>query len=185
MTVHRKVLLIIGLTCTALLGTLYAASRYTFLNRFVALENLSAQENVARVQESFHEELEKLDKSNTDLSVYDGTYDNMPNPSKAYLRSVLGEGPGGWLEQQGVNFLLFVDTTSKIVAASRLNPGTGIAPEIPETFKSHVAPQDSLVQFRTPTDRVNGVLLLPDAPVLVASRPIVHTNYAGPIRGTL
>ena len=99
MTVHRKVLLIIGLTCTALLGTLNAASRYTFFNRFVALENLSAQENVARVQESFHEELEKLDESNTDLSVYDGTYDNMPNPGKAYLRSVLGEGPGGWLEQ--------------------------------------------------------------------------------------
>ena len=32
---------------------------------------------------------------------------------------------------------------------------------------------------------MNGVLLLPDAPLLVASRPIVHTNYAGPIRGTL
>jgi signal transduction histidine kinase len=44
---------------------------------------------------------------------------------------------------------------------------------------------DRLVFFRTPKDKINGILLLPSGPVLVASRPIVHTNYRGPARGAL
>jgi signal transduction histidine kinase/CheY-like chemotaxis protein len=182
-TVRHKVLVIVGVASAALIGTLSAVSHYTTLPRFISLENLSAQETVTGVREAFDEEVEKVDRSNKDLSVYDGTYDSMPNPGKKYLHSILGEGPGGWLDQEGVNFLLFVDTSPKIVAASGFDPGTGSAPEVPETLKAHIAPKDRLIQFSTPKDKVNGVLLLPGSPLLVASRPIVHTNYEGPIRG--
>jgi signal transduction histidine kinase/CheY-like chemotaxis protein len=182
-TVRHKVLFIVGITSAALIGTLSAVSHYTILTRFISLENLSAQETVTGVQETFNEEVEKLDRSNRDLSVYDGTYASMPNPGKEYLHSILGEGPAGWLDQEGINFLLFVNTSSKIVAASGYDPVTGDAREIPETLKVHIAPKDRLIEFRTPKDKVNGVLLLPGGPLLVASRPIVHTNYEGPIRG--
>ena len=179
MYVRQKVLIIIGVTSAILIATLYAASRYTILRRFVALENLTAQQTVTGVQETFDEEIEKLDKSNSDLSVYDATYDNMPNPSNDYLRSILGEGPGGWLDQQGVSFLLFVDTNSNIVASGGFDPGAGI----PHDLKTHIAPDDPLIHFRSPKDKVAGVLLLPGGPVLIASRPIVHTNSEGSIAG--
>ena len=109
MTVRFRVFLICGIAAAALIGMLYAASRYLTLGRFVSLENMEARDITNAVQTDLEEEIERLDRANVDLSVYDGTYDSMPKPTSKYLRSILGDGPNGWLDQQRVNFLLFVD----------------------------------------------------------------------------
>jgi signal transduction histidine kinase len=120
-----------------------------------------------------------------DFSVYDGTYDSMPKPTAKYLFSILDDGPSGWLDQQGVNYLVFVDDTGKIGSANGFAPATQSVLDLPEDFKAHVSPADRLLKFRGPRDRVDGLILLSSGPLLVVSRPIVHTNYAGPARGSL
>jgi signal transduction histidine kinase len=57
--------------------------------------------------------------------------------------------------------------------------------DVPEDLKDHVSRTDRLLEFRGPRDRIDGLMLLSSGPALVVSRPIVHTNYAGPARGTL
>ena len=109
----------------------------------------------------------------------------MPKPTKKYLHSILGDGPNGWLEQQRVNFLLFVDPAGKTVSANGFDPATAGVVGVPEDLKAHVSPTDRLLEFHGPRDRIDGLILLSSGPVLVVSRPIVHTNYAGPARGTL
>ena len=185
MTVHLRVLLIVGATAVAVIGTLYAASQYFTLYRFLALENLQAKETTLAVRANFQEEIEKLDRSNVDLSVYDATYDSMPKPSKKYLHSILGEGANGWLDQQKVNFLLFIDPAGKIVSASGFDSAIGGALDVPEDLRARVSLSDRLLEFHGPRDRIDGLLLLASGPVFIVSRPIVHTNYAGPVRGTL
>ncbi len=185
MTVRLKVLLIVGAAAAVVIGTLYAASQYLTLDRFLGLEDLQAKETTMSVQADFREEIEKLDRSNVDLSVFDGTYDLMPNPTREYLHSILGEGPNGWLDQQRVNFLLFVDAAGKTVSANGFDPATASAVDVPEDLKTHVSPGDRLLEFHGPRDRIDGLILLSSGSVLVVSRPIVHTNYAGPARGTL
>ena len=105
MTVRLKVLVILAATAVAMLATLYAAADYVILNPFLRQEQLNAQETLAVIREGFNDEIEKLDRANSHLSVYDGTYDSMPKPSGEFLHSLLGENSGGWLEQQGVNFI--------------------------------------------------------------------------------
>ena len=185
MKLRLRVLLIIGAAAFAVICTLYTASRYLTLGRFLVLENLQAKETALDVQAELKEEIERLDRSNVDLSVYDGTYDSMPKPTAKYLFSILGDGPSGWLEQQGVDYLVFVDSAGKIVSTNGFDPGTQNMVELPEDFKAHVSPADRLLEFRGPRDRVDGLILLSGGPLLVVSRPIVHTNYAGPPRGTL
>jgi signal transduction histidine kinase/DNA-binding response OmpR family regulator len=185
MKLRLRVLLIIGAAAFAVISTLYAASRYLTLGRFLVLENLQAKETALDVQAELKEVIERLDRSNVDLSVYDGTYDSMPKPTAKYLFSILGDGPSGWLEQQGVDYLVFVDSAGKIVSTNGFDPGTQNMVELPEDFKAHVSPADRLLEFRGPRDRVDGLILLSGGPLLVVSRPIVHTNYAGPPRGTL
>jgi sensor domain CHASE-containing protein len=73
-TLRLRVFLIVGAAAVALIGTLYAASRYLTLGRFLSLEDLEARETTIAVQADFREEIEKLDRANVDLSVYDGTY---------------------------------------------------------------------------------------------------------------
>jgi signal transduction histidine kinase/CheY-like chemotaxis protein len=185
MKLRLRVLLIIGAAAVAVICTLYTASQYLTLGRFLVLENLQARETTLDVQAKLREEIERLDRANVDLSVYDGTYDSMPKPTAKYLFSILGDGPSGWLEQQGVDYLVFVDSAGKIVSAHGFDPGTQSIVELPEDFRGHVSPADRMLKFPGPRDRVDGLILLSGGPLLVVSRPIVHTNYAGPPRGAL
>lgn len=185
MRVRLRVLLIVGAVAAAVIGTLSAASRYLTLDRFLSLEDLEAKATTIAVQADFREEIEKLDRANVDLSVYDATYDSMPKPTSKYLYSILGAGPDGWMDQQRVNFLLFVDPAGKTVSANGFDPATTGAVDVPEDLKAHVSRKDRLLEFHGPRDRIDGLILLASGPVLVVSRPIVHTNYSGPARGTL
>jgi signal transduction histidine kinase/CheY-like chemotaxis protein len=180
-----RVLLIIGAAVVAVIVTLYTASQYLTLGRFLVLENLQAKETTMDVQAELREEIERLDRANVDLSVYDGTYDSMPRPKAKYLFSILGDGPSGWLEQQGVDYLVFVDHAGKIVSANGFDPTTQSDLGLPEDLRAHISQADRLLEFHSPRDRVCGLILLSSGPLLVVSRPIVHTNYAGPTRGTL
>jgi sensor domain CHASE-containing protein len=184
-TLRLKVLLIVGAAAVVLVGTLAAASRYLTLNRFLSLEDLEARETTIAVQAVFQGELEKLDRANTDLSVYDGTYDSMPKPTSKYLHSILGDGLNGWLDQQRVNFLLFVDQTGNTVSASGFDPATAAIVNVPDDLRAHLLPTDRLLEFHGPKDKIDGLILLSSGPVLIVSHPIVHTNYAGPVRGAL
>ena len=65
MTVHLRVLLIVGATAVAVIGTLYAASHYLTLDRFLRLEDFEAKETTMAVQAGFREEIEKPDRSNS------------------------------------------------------------------------------------------------------------------------
>ncbi len=185
MTVRLRVLLIVAAAAVAVIGTLSAASQFLTLDRFLALENLQAKETTLAIHANFREEIEKLDRANIDLSVYDATYDSMPKPSRKYLHSILGEGANGWRDQQGINFLLFVDPAGKVVFANGFDAATAGVVDVPEDLKAHLSRTDRLLEFHGPRDRIDGLLLLASGPLLVVSRPIVHTNYAGPSRGTL
>jgi signal transduction histidine kinase/CheY-like chemotaxis protein len=184
-SVRLRVLLIVGAAAAVVIGTLYAASQYFTLNRFQGLEDLQAKETTMAVRADFQEEIEKLDRANVDLSVYDGTYDSMPKPTREYLHSILGDGRNGWLEQQRVNFLLFVDAAGNTVSVSGFDAAKAGAVDVPEDLRAHVSRTDRLLEFHGPRDRIDGLILLSSGPVLVAARPIVHTNYAGPARGAL
>jgi signal transduction histidine kinase/DNA-binding response OmpR family regulator len=184
-TLRSKVFLIIGAAAVTLIGALLAASQFLSLDRFRSLEELQARQNTLRVQADFREEIEKLDRANVDLSVYDGTYDSMPKPTKEYLHSILGDGPDGWMDQQRVDFLVLVDEAGNTVSANGFDASAAAVVSVPEDLKAHVARSDRLLEFRGPRDRNVGVLMLSSGPMLVVSRPIVHTNYAGPARGAL
>jgi len=184
-TLRLRVFLIVGAAAVALIGTLYVASRYLTLGRFLSLEDLEARETTIAVQADFHEEIEKLDRANIDLSVYDGTYDSMPKPTSKYLHSILGDGRNGWLDQQEINFLLLVDQAGNTVSANGFDPATAAIVNVPEDLKAHLLRKDRLLDFHGPKDKIYGLLLLSSGPVLVVSHPIVHTDYTGPARGAL
>jgi sensor domain CHASE-containing protein len=185
LTVRRKVLVILAAAAGAMLGSLVRSGRLRDFESLHSTGALKAQETLGVIREVFNDDLGKLDKDNSDLSVYDGTYDNMPKPTRDFLHSLLGDISTGWQQQQDLNFLMLADSSGNIVVANGFDAtvpeGVGVPPEL----MAHLASGDGLLKFRTPRDKVNGILLLPSGPVLVASRPTVHTNYDGPARGAL
>ena len=188
-TVRVKIFVILGVMTAAMLGALYVASDYVILNRFIALEKLNTQETMNVVREGFNDELEKLDKSNSDLSVYDGTWEAMAGKDSAkiheFIHSLLADSKGGWQAQQTIQYVIFADAAGRVVWATGYDAAREDATAVPADLVAHVHAGDALLGFRTPQDKLGGVMLLKDGPVLIVSRPIVKTNYDGPIQGTL
>jgi signal transduction histidine kinase/DNA-binding response OmpR family regulator len=180
-TVRLKTLFIIAATLVSLIITLFAASHKFVLGEFVRLEQESAHENLDRTINALQDDIDGIDRFNADNSAFDGTYDGMARPTPALVHSVVGEGNQSL---QRLNFLLFVDQAATVVGARGIDLPTGRIIEIPRPFAAHITLADKLLQHPTTASSVNGILLLPSGPLLIASRPIVRSNFQGPARGT-
>ncbi len=182
MTVRLKTLFILGATLVSLIGALFAASHKFVLGEFVRLEEESARENLGRAKNALQDDIDGIDRFNADNSAFDGTYDGMVRPTAELVRSVVGEGNQSL---QRLNFLIFVDQSAQIVGARGIDLPTGSIIDIPTSLVAHISRTDRLLQHHTTAASIDGILLLPEGPVLIASRPIVKSNFDGPPRGAL
>jgi len=185
MTVRRKTLLIITITCLGLVTALYAASRSILLGGFITLEQASARESVQRVLIALDQDLGLMDRFTFFRSAADGTYNSMPRPTPESIGSLLGPNAAGSRGTRLYNFTILLDASGQVVASRGYNLLTKTATDIPESLKAHLSPTDPLLQYATTTSKVRGILMLPEGPLLIVSRPIVKTNEEGPIRGSL
>jgi len=185
MTVRRKTLIIIGLTFIPLVGVLYFAARSLLLKEFVTVEQTSVRRDVERVLSALDEDLSSLNRFTMDRSAWDTAYDFMGGQEGGFIHSELGNDVSGTPASHRYTFLIFVDLQGRIVAARGHDLETNATIEIPESLKAHFSPKDPLLQYATTTSNVAGILLLPERPLLIVSRPIVKTNNEGPIRGSM
>ncbi len=185
MTVRRKTFLIIAITCVGLVIVLYAASRSFLLGGFVKLEQASARENVQRVLNALDQDLGAVDRFTYDRAATDETYNFMGSPNKEFVQSLFGKDSAGTPATRRFNFVVLMDAAGHIVASRSRDVATNSLVNIPESLKIHLSLADPLFKFAASTNKVSGVLLLPEGPLLVISRPVVKTNGEGPIRGAL
>ncbi len=185
LTIRLKTVIIVALTSLGLIVLLYGAFRFVLLRQFIAIEQASVRENIQRVHSAIDDELEGIDRFNTDNAAFDETYEYMAHPNEAYIRSVLGEGSTGVLAVQHLNFVAFIDNSARIVAARRSDLASGTVARLPDGLMAHITSQDILLNYPTTASRVTGVILIAEGPLLIASRPILTTNNNGPARGAL
>lgn len=167
------------------MGVLYAASRILILTQFLALEKANTQTDVNEAINTLGDVIEKLDRANADNSAYDGAYEFMVHPSPGFFESIVGKAPSRSLGLQRIDVLLFVDKSGRIVAGRDFDVDEDEDVEIPESLIAHLTPTDALLQHPTLKSSVDGILMLPEGPLLVAARPIVRSNFTGPDHGTL
>ena len=75
MTVRRKTLLIIAITCLGLVVVLYAASRSFLLGGYIGLEQNFAQVNVQRVLNALDQDVAAMDRFTYDRASIQETMD--------------------------------------------------------------------------------------------------------------
>jgi PAS domain S-box-containing protein len=185
MTVRRKTLLIIAITCLGLVIVLYAASHSFLLGGFIKLEQASARENMERVQSALDDDIGGLRRFTNDRSASDQLYSSIVHPTIESIGSLLGEDATGNMATRRYSFVVLLNTLGQVVASRGYNLVTRTPLDLPDSLKAHFSPTDPLLKFATTTSGVSGVLLLPEGALLVASRPIVKSNNEGPVHGTL
>ncbi len=183
MTVRRKTLLIITIMCLGSVVVLYGASRWFLLGGFIKLEQTSGREDVQRVLNALDQDFAAIDRFTYDRASTDETYNAMSNPSPEFIRSLLGKDATGSTQTRRFNFILLIDASGHILASRGRDLATKQVMEVPESLKAHISLTDPLFQSAEAKGAINGVLLLPEGPLLVVTRPIVGPNTKGPIRG--
>src|ERR1700739_3224537 len=117
MTVRRKTLLIIAITCLGLVIPLSAASRSFLLGGFIKLEQTSAQENVQRVMNAMDQDLGAIDRFTYDRASTDEAYNALSNPTPEFIHSLLGKDSTGSAQTRRFNFILLIDASRQIIAS--------------------------------------------------------------------
>ncbi len=183
MTVRRKTLLIVTIMCLGAVVVVYAASRSYLLGGFIKLEQTNAHEDVQRVLNALDQDFAAMDRFTYDRASTDETYDGMSTQTPELLHWLMGADATGTTQTQRFNFIFLIDTSGHIIASRGYDPVAKRAIDIPESLKAHISTTDSLIQSAATNGKVTGVLLLPEGPLLVVSRPIIRPNKEGPIRG--
>src|SRR6202011_2886807 len=107
------------------------------------------------------------------------------SPTSEFVQSLFGKDATGTPATRRFNFIVLMGASGQIIAFRSRDIAANTIVDFPQSLLSHLSLTDPLLKYATTTSKVSGVLLLPEGPLLVVSRPVVKTNGEGPIRGSV
>ena len=180
--VRKKTLYILGLTFTSLIIIQYAASQLIFLKSFSTLEDQDTTQNVNRVINAINSDLNNLDAFVYDWAAWDDTYAFIQDVNEQYIESnlVVETFIGSEL-----NLMMFVNLSGEVVYSKAFDLENEEEIAVPESIQEQLALNKTLLQHNDTESTLKGILLLPEGPMIIVSRPIITSNDKGPILGSL
>ncbi|MEG3895021.1 MULTISPECIES: response regulator [unclassified Microcoleus] len=184
MQLRKKTLLIIGAALISLIVVLYATASTILLHDFHNLEAQYVRQDVARALDALDDDLSNLNTSAQDYADWDDTYSFVDTRNEDFVKSNFVDSTFVYLR---LNLLVLLDSNGKTIFSKGFDLKSQTELPIPESLKQHLT--DALLDSSTVGgDRSaakTGVLTLPEATLLIASKPIFNSNAQGPPRGTL
>jgi len=182
MTLRKKTLSIVSLIVIGLLVVLYFSSTTIVMGGFARVEDQDTRKNVQRVLDAYADEVAKLNITAGDWATWDATYEFIEDGNQTYIDENVSEATTARL---GLSVLAYIHSSGRIVISKGFDPKTMQSAPLPDSFRAHLVPSDLLLHSPDLKTGVTGVMLLPEGALLVAARPILTSNGAGPSRGTL
>ncbi len=181
MTLRNRTLLVIGATLLALNGAVYSITSAFLLGSSQKAEEQATQHTMQGVLSVFAQNLEQFNQRFADWSAWDDTYEYIRDRNKAYEQSNLIDTQ---LDNLRVNLMVLVNQKGEVVYGTGYDLKARRRIPIPAEVQRRLVQGSPLLQHDTPSSSQAGVIWLPEAPMLIASRPIVKSDLSGPIRGT-
>ena len=176
MMLRQKTFFIVCLTLVSLLTFLYLVSRTVVLRSFSHLEEQDARQNLERGLSAVSDDLAGLSQTAKDYSTWDNTYAFVQGKRPQFARIDLTDATFANLR---LDLILVVDSSGQIVFQRGSDFANGRrSASIPKSFE----PTVSMLPRQAGK---NGIAVLPEGPILVASQPILTSQSKGPPRGVL
>ena len=182
MTLSKKVLIIICATLIIMHFVLFYLSKNILLQAFIKIEKDDTIINLKRSIYLINETVRHLDKITLDWSSWDDTYAFIKEVNKDYIASNLVDGTFIDLD---LNLMAFFNNSHEIVYGTGFDIDYEQKIPIPESLIRHISNKPLLLNHQAPSSFKKGIIMLPEGPLLVSSRPIITSEDRGPIRGTL
>lgn len=182
MSLYRKTLLIIAIVTLALLAAMYAVTRTVLMESYVRLEQKHLIEDVERVRHALANYVSSLNSMLSDWATWDDSYAFMEDQNPRYVDSNLVDSAFTGMR---LNALAYLDTNGKIVWGQGYDLEQERAAPLPAGLADHLSARAPLGQPGSTGRSTQGLLVLPNGPLLVVAAPILRSDGSGPPRGTL
>ncbi len=182
MRIRTRTLVLIGGMTAVLLAIVYAISAFLFLGRFARLERREALRGLEQARNALSNELDEMSVFNHDWAAWDDTYAFVQDANPEYLESNLMDET---FTGARLNLMMFLNREGKPVFAKSYDWRGGARLPVPELLLQRLQPGSPLVPRTDEDEHASGLLLLPEAPLLVVAHPILTSTSRGPSRGTL
>jgi sensor domain CHASE-containing protein len=181
MRIRGKVLCAIGFALLATALANFFVLKTLVFPTFLELEQQAAARDIQRVQEALNAEIENLDKTLWDYSNWDDSYHYAQGDGdEAYPGTNLGVES---LETLRLDVVEIYNIEKAKLFSAVFDRKSGQVRQADWTLDS-LAGSDALHDYADDASGISGVMLTPELPVLVASRPIVKTSREGPAVGS-
>lgn len=182
MSIRIKTLLIAGISIIALIITVSAISTKIVLDGVNKLEASLVQTNTQRVGEAINAKIDYLRTKSADWAYWDDTYNFVTNHNPQYVATNLV--PESFINIQ-VDSIVYLDTKGTIVYAKMFDSTTQtVSSASADLIEATQQINKRLIAAPVGTD-ISGLLLLPEGPMYITARQILHSDNTGPIHGVL
>jgi len=182
MNVRKKSLVqVIGIV-TGLITVIYFISRLILLNGFIKLEELATQKNVTVAKGILSDKIKALDTEISDWATWDDAYNFVEDRNPNFIKSNLADQT---LLDLKIDFIIFINSAGNIVFNKGFDVDENHALLVPESLKKYLTYDSILVKHPDINSAVSGILMLPEGPLLLTSKPILATGKKGPSHGAL
>ncbi len=180
MTIQGKVPLILALTLIGLLFAVSVTSRVLLLDSFVQVEDQAVRLNLQRAYNAVLDDLASVSRPVRDYSTYDRMYAFMVNRDPTFP-----EGEFGNLDTMMVNFVGIFDLDGKMIFGRAVDLAGFRPVEVPGGLLEKLTGSHNLLRRPGAENPIEGVVVLPAGPMMVALSPVLNGERKGPVRGTL
>jgi PAS domain S-box-containing protein len=177
-----KTLLLISAALGSLLILLLIAARLILLPSFVELEQREARANVERVVNVLSEEFTSLTSLAIDYAGWDDSYRFVQDGNAEYIRKNLDDP---FYLKFRVNVVVYVNNRGEWVHYRCYDLEKKRSAPFPESLRSLLVPGNLLLSHGGVESKHESILALPEGLLILASLPILTSEFRGPIRGTL
>lgn len=182
MTLRRKTLLASCLAVLLLLSVVTFSANYILLGGFADVETHETQSSLNRATTAVENELASLTAFLVDWAEWDDSYEFIAKQSPEYIKKNL---TATTFQTQKLQLLVFLDAERNIVFGTMFNPATKAFLPIPNDLQQHFKQGSPLVYDLNSDKAVRGIVVLADAPLLIAALPAIDSERKLPPRGWL
>ncbi|MCX7748773.1 MAG: response regulator [Clostridia bacterium] len=182
MKLRQKTIIIIIVTLLTLIASLYIISQVILGKEFERLEEDYTQKSVQQGLGALGNRISNIETLLADWAKWDDTYAFIETGDEDYIQSNLVDNT---FEELGLNAMVFIHSTGKIVYGKGFDLNTGMEEDLPEGLKERVLSQPFFNQHKSHESVKEGIVLLPKGPMIVVSRPILRSTGEGESRGSL
>ena len=180
MKLRSKTLLLSGLILFTLIFVLLIVSQFVFLNTYSDYENRYSYHVLKDELSQFNRTISAMDQTTKDWAQWDDAYSFVAGNNPGFVTNNL---PPNIFTRLHLNLILFVDNNGKIVYGKAYNLETNQYTNLPQNL-SNFTKESPLLQHNN-LEGMNGILNLPEGPIIITTRPIVSSHEQGPVKGTL